>query len=71
MKWAKMEKMMTLYKINLGGQCKSLKSISRLLDLWNDGLIWSGEHDIYWHQCSKSIYIGINAILGMVTTTTR
>ena len=24
-------------------------------------LVWSWEHDLYWHKCSKSIYTGINA----------
>ena len=28
--------------------------------VWS-GLVWSWELDIYWHQCSKSINIGINA----------
>ena len=34
-----------------------------------NGLVWSSwEQNIYWRQCTKSIYIGINAISGMVTT---
>ena len=35
-------------------------------ETWS-GLVWSWEHDIYWHQCSKSIYIGINAHVTIVT----
>ena len=47
------------------------KQTFRSLEWWKtmvwSGLVW-GTLYIYWHQCSKSIYIGINAILGMVTT---
>ena len=45
-------------KINLGGQCKSLKSTSRLLDLWNDGLVWSGlVNMIYTGTNAQNLYI--------------
>ena len=30
------------------------------------GLVWSREHDIYWHKCSKSLYTGITADVGNV-----
>ena len=29
-------------------------------------LVWSWEHDIYWHKCSKSTYTGITADVGDV-----
>ena len=67
-----MKQIWNKYEINLGGQCKSLKSTSRLLDLGSDpgslgNIIFTAYVGYFWHFVISYIRVFVYTTVGNIS----